>query len=577
MMIHPSLLPEGNKKNSKAQKRRGKSPKMSVLGLAASALGGGALVLSGMLTDVATIYYPLLATVHAASADGFGDGDGDDDSATAKAHKAETLRWLRYWPIFAAWTLFEFSCEFAVSWLPLYAHLKLALALWLVLPHSDGARTVWKRGALPLIKSHEKRIERALALASPWLKGRVASMLKAAVEMSVGRLAPALRGRGDATSVLASAALDSAASGAAKRLDKEIKASGGGSGGGGDGGKKGKKQQPKPKPKQQQQQQQQQQPATPPRAPAPKAAKSPLSVTRPACNTRQEKLVASPTKAGAASSSSSSGGGGGGGSPLKAETERKKARAAELRAAKAAKEEEEPAWKAEQAAAGFAAEEEKTEEEEEKEPPLHPGWAQATDPSSGRTYYHRADTNETRWTRPDADADALGAWEKTYDEASGKTYFYNPHLEQTTWVRPRDLDSPPLEFDVRGDASADEFELVGGIPNAGSGVTFGEGGRRCSYADFEALRRGASIAQALPPNNAGAEQFPGELAIRLAVWVRETLLKRQALTLAAQDALRVFLGLNERWNGAAGTAEIVLDGVKKLYLWPVCASKGAAQ
>ena len=173
--------------------------------------------------------------------------------------------------------------------------------------------------------------------------------------------------------------------------------------------------------------------------------------------------------------------------------------------------------------------------------------------------------------------DALGAWEKTYDEASGKTYFYNPHLEQTTWVRPRDLDSPPLEFDVRGDASADEFELVGGIPNAGSGVTFGEGGRRCSYADFEALRRGASIAQALPPNNAGAEQFPGELAIRLAVWVRETLLKRQALTLAAQDALRVFLGLNERWNGAAGTAEIVLDGVKKLYLWPVCASKGAAQ
>jgi len=543
---------------------------MSVLGLAASALGGGALVLSGMLTDVATIYYPLLATVHVASADGFGD---DDDSATAKAHKAETLRWLRYWPIFAAWTLFEFSCEFAVSWLPLYAHLKLALALWLVLPHSDGARTVWKRGALPLIKSHEKRIERALALASPWLKGRVASMLKAAVEMSVGRLAPALRGRGDATSVLASAALDSAASGAAKRLDKEIKASGGGGGGGGGGGKKGKKQQQKPKPKQQQQQQQQQQqeqqqPATPPRAPK---AKSPLSVTRPACNTRQEKLVASPTKAG--------------GSPLKAETERKKARAAELRAAKAAKEEEEQARKAEQAAAAFAAaaaaaaEEKKEEEEEkeEKEPPLHPGWAQATDPSSGRTYYHRADTNETRWTRPDADADALGAWEKTYDEASGKTYFYNPHLEQTTWVRPRDLDSPPLEFDVRGDASADEFELVGGIPNAGSGVTFGEGGRRCSYADFEALRRGASIAQALPPNNAGAEQFPGELAIRLAVWVRETLLKRQALTLVAQDALRAFLGLDERWNGAAGTAEIVLDGVKKLYLWPVCASKGAAQ
>ena len=78
---------------------------MSVLSLALGIVGSGAGVLSGLLLNVAIIYYPLVATVHVASGEVYGD---DDDSAAAAAHKAEALRWLRYWPIFAAWTLFDF-------------------------------------------------------------------------------------------------------------------------------------------------------------------------------------------------------------------------------------------------------------------------------------------------------------------------------------------------------------------------------------------------------------------------------------------------------------------------------------
>lgn len=75
------------------------------------------------------------------------------------------------------------------------------------------------------------------------------------------------------------------------------------------------------------------------------------------------------------------------------------------------------------------------------------GWEQATDPSSGRTYYANRTTGETSWTPPAmpampamaaaAAAPALPAgWEQASDPASGKTYYFNRALNQTTWEVP---------------------------------------------------------------------------------------------------------------------------------------------
>merc|ERR1712203_1188321 len=83
---------------------------------------------------------------------------------------------------------------------------------------------------------------------------------------------------------------------------------------------------------------------------------------------------------------------------------------------------------------------------------LPPGWESATDPASGKQYFFNRATNETSWTPP-AGAPAAQppfvpvpsaaptasippGWEEAKDPASGKTYYFNRATNTTQWNPP---------------------------------------------------------------------------------------------------------------------------------------------
>ena len=73
---------------------------------------------------------------------------------------------------------------------------------------------------------------------------------------------------------------------------------------------------------------------------------------------------------------------------------------------------------------------------------LPPGWSQAVDPASGRTYYVNANTGETSWETPGgggapAPPSLPAGWQSAVDPSSGKTYYVNSMTGQTSWEMPR--------------------------------------------------------------------------------------------------------------------------------------------
>ena len=172
----------------------------------------------------------------------------------------------------------------------------------------------------------------------------------------------------------------------------------------------------------------------------------------------------------------------------------------------------------------------------------------------------------------------MGDWEKTLDPSSSKHYYYNPQLEQTTWARPLRLGTMPLELDLVAAAAQRGWQCVvrGSIPGdcgAGSGaadrVAFEV---RRDYSDFVTLHASSGVRCPLPSKPEDANADADELVERLERWLLRELLRRQALTRSAQEAVRRFLGLDRTWNGAPGTSTL-RDNSDERYLWPVCASK----
>lgn len=72
---------------------------------------------------------------------------------------------------------------------------------------------------------------------------------------------------------------------------------------------------------------------------------------------------------------------------------------------------------------------------------LPDGWAEHSDPGSGRTFFYNAGTGETAWERPQPAAAAAGAlpegWVEHLDPGSGRNFYYNAASGETSWERPQ--------------------------------------------------------------------------------------------------------------------------------------------
>lgn len=77
--------------------------------------------------------------------------------------KIEELRfWCQYWIIVALMTAFERISDIFISWVPMYAEMKLALFLYLWYPKTKGTGFVYETLLRPFIIKHETDIDKNL-------------------------------------------------------------------------------------------------------------------------------------------------------------------------------------------------------------------------------------------------------------------------------------------------------------------------------------------------------------------------------------------------------------------------------
>ena len=103
--------------------------------------------------------------------------------------------------------------------------------------------------------------------------------------------------------------------------------------------------------------------------------------------------------------------------------------------------------------------------------PLRPltfgGWMMITDTNStGLPYYHRAETNETVWEKPDEYAKAtLAGWERFFDAATSCAYWSNALTGEVRWTEPEryanyDGNSSSEDDDSSDDSSDDDDDAA---------------------------------------------------------------------------------------------------------------------
>lgn len=82
-----------------------------------------------------TVIYPAVQSIKAIESAG-----GDDDKI-----------WLTYWCVFGTFTLLDEFCGFILDFIPFYSYIRLGFFLYLMLPQTRGALTVYTVVLKPLL------------------------------------------------------------------------------------------------------------------------------------------------------------------------------------------------------------------------------------------------------------------------------------------------------------------------------------------------------------------------------------------------------------------------------------------
>ena len=136
------------------------------------------------------------------------------------------------------------------------------------------------------------------------------------------------------------------------------------------------------------------------------------------------------------------------------------------------------------------------------QPELPPGWVQATDPTSGKTYYCNPQTRETKWERPTVVTNTSmmpqqqqqqqpplpPGWVEAKDPSSGQVYFCNPQTRETRWERPVSTNSTPPNSNVQDVHSDTRLNLSKSTSTQIPSVKEVKSNNSDTQCDFDELR-----------------------------------------------------------------------------------------
>jgi len=117
---------------------------------------------SELISAVVGLLYPMYATFRAL----------EDHTQANDAHSAaEVSDWLAYWVIYAAITILDVIFYWVLLWVPFYHILRLVFTVWLFLPATRGASTVYAWTVGPVFRRYRLCVDSALAQSAAGFNG----------------------------------------------------------------------------------------------------------------------------------------------------------------------------------------------------------------------------------------------------------------------------------------------------------------------------------------------------------------------------------------------------------------------
>ncbi|KAG8710729.1 hypothetical protein FRC08_016787 [Ceratobasidium sp. 394] len=77
--------------------------------------------------------------------------------------EADLERWLMYWSVMGCVVGVEYVAEWLIRWIPLYWEFKTIFLLYLALPQTQGATTIYNNQLQPVLKHYEPQIDASVA------------------------------------------------------------------------------------------------------------------------------------------------------------------------------------------------------------------------------------------------------------------------------------------------------------------------------------------------------------------------------------------------------------------------------
>ncbi|KAJ6169403.1 hypothetical protein N7497_002246 [Penicillium chrysogenum] len=100
-------------------------------------------IFADLMSSVITILFPVFASY----------------KALRSSDPSQLAPWLMYWVVLSVILLVESWTVFIIGWFPFYSWIRLGFMAYLVLPQTQGARTLYQDYVDPFLTHHEREIE----------------------------------------------------------------------------------------------------------------------------------------------------------------------------------------------------------------------------------------------------------------------------------------------------------------------------------------------------------------------------------------------------------------------------------